>query len=96
MPWISLGSFYISNEWKFTASIEAEIFRIKHVEVLNPNRQYLKAVIAQAFIDEGEINVFEPKRLTYREEKEIFIFYFPSGINSHVLGFKLRLQKSQY
>jgi hypothetical protein len=39
----------------------------------------LKAVISPCFVDTG-VNLLSPKRLSYREENEIFLFYFPNGI----------------
>jgi hypothetical protein len=89
MPWVSLGSFYLTQEWQFTLSVEGEIFRIKHLPITNTD-VYLKGVIASVFVDEyKELNVFEPKRLTYREEKEIFTFYSPTQVNAvNLIGFK--------
>lgn len=95
MPWVSIGSFHLTQEWQYSLSVEGEIFRVRHLPVNNAGDLYLKAVIASVFVDEyQEINIFEPKRLTYREEKEIFTFYSPAQVNTvNLIGFK-RLDKN--
>lgn len=95
MSWVSLGSFHLTQDWQFTLSVTGEIFRIKHLPVIKAENTYLKGVIASVFVDEyKEVNVYEPKRLTYREEKEIFTFFYPSQIsNVNLIGFK-RLDKN--
>lgn len=95
MPWVSIGSFHLTQQWQYSLSVEGEIFRVRHLPVNNAGDLYLKAVIASVFVDEyQEINIFEPKRLTYREEKEIFTFYSPTQVNTvNLIGFK-RLDKN--
>jgi hypothetical protein len=97
MGWVSIGSFNLTREWVFTQPIDAQIFRIKHTAELGSfKNSYLKAVVATAFIDEGqEVNIFEPKRLSYRQEREIFTFYYPAGIRQQTLAFK-RLDKTDF
>ena len=88
MPWNNLGTFQLKhNSWIFTTPVQGEIFRVRHVPILNLGSEYLKAVISPAFIDDG-FNILNPKRLTYRSEKEVFIFYFPSGIAIQQIAFK--------
>jgi hypothetical protein len=87
MPWINLGIFNISKNWKSTIPVAGEIFRIKHFFINNPKKEYLKAAIGQGFYNDG-LNIFDTRRLTYREEVEIFNFSFPVGLESHSLFFK--------
>jgi hypothetical protein len=87
MPWTSLGVFNLSKSWGFTIPVTGEIFRIKHFFINNQKKEYLKGAIAQGFQNEG-LNIFDTRRLTYREEMEIFNFSFPVGLESHSLFFK--------
>ncbi|RAM50397.1 MAG: hypothetical protein C6Y22_17530 [Hapalosiphonaceae cyanobacterium JJU2] len=87
MPWLSLGEITLTQDWQISTPVEGEIFRIRHLSLDNPKKEYLKAVISPAFVDDG-LNILSPKRLTYREEREIFLFYFPSGVASQQLAFK--------
>lgn len=87
MPWHSLGQFQLIDEWSFSQPVIGEIFRISHRLIDNVSNKYLKAVIAQGF-DDGKINIFNPQRLSYRLESEIFTFYFPSGIARQKIAFK--------
>lgn len=86
MPWIALGQFDLVDKWQFTRSLEGEIFRIKH-KLTGDDYSSVRGVIAQGFED-TQINVFNPKLFTYKEEREIFAFYFPIGLNQHSLCFK--------
>ena len=87
MPWESIGIYTLRNDWVLTPPIIGEVFRIKHLPIYNPENKYIKAVFAQSFNDAG-FNIFEPKRLSYRTEPEVFIHYFPTGINQRHLAFK--------
>lgn len=87
MPWQSLGQFQLIDEWIFSSPVAGEIFRISHQSIGNANDKYLKAVVAQGF-DDGKVNIFNPQRLSYRPESEIFTFYFPAGIAQQKLLFK--------
>lgn len=93
MPWISLGTFSLTENWILTEPVVGEVFRVKHLPISNPDKQYLKAAIVQGFFDGVEFNLFDPRRLTYRSESEVFTFFFPQGIASHALAFK-RLDSS--
>jgi hypothetical protein len=79
MPWLSLGTFQLTNDWTCTEPVNGEVFRITHQPIINQDDKYLKAVVAQGFED-TKLNIFNPQRLSYRTECEIFTFYFPSGI----------------
>ena len=92
MGWISLGTISLESNWKLTQPVHGEIFRIKHSPITNERKEYLKAVVSPAFIDSG-MNIFNPKRLTYREENELLAFYFPLGLSLQSLAFK-RLDNS--
>ena len=87
MPWKLIGLYTLTNDWILTPPVIGEVFRIKHLPVLNPENKYIKAVFAQAFND-GGLNIFEPKRLSYRTEPEVFIHFFPTGISQRQLAFK--------
>ncbi|MCC5640231.1 hypothetical protein LC593_31245 [Nostoc sp. CHAB 5844] len=92
MTWQSLGTFLISTEWGLTPLISTEVFRVSHLSVPVRN-DYVKAVIALGFNDEtGFINIFNPQRLTPRNEKEIFSFPKFEGLERR-LAFK-RLDKA--
>ncbi len=94
MSWVTVGSFKLTQDWTFSLSVQGEIFRVTHSPVNNPGNLYLKAVIASAFIDEyHEVNIFDPKRLTHREEKEVFTFYNPTVVSTNLIGLK-RLDKN--
>ena len=86
MPWQEIGTQFLTNKkWFFTETVEGELFRISHdVSVTD---EYIKAVVAPAFIDDG-INILTPKRLSYRQEKELIFFDIPKGIDEFKLGFK--------
>lgn len=86
MSWVSLGSFKLVNNWQFSAPSEGEIFRINH-ELIQNNGNSVRGVIAQGFEDE-RVNIFNPKLFSYREETEIFTFYFPLGLKQHSLCLK--------
>lgn len=87
MPWQFLAQINLTHEWQVTSPVEGEIFRISHEPLEITGKDYLKAVISPAFVDDG-LNLLSPKRLTYREEKEVFLFYFPAGIALQQLAFK--------
>jgi hypothetical protein len=88
MAWQSLGIVNLSKDWSFTIPVTAEIFRIKHTPIILSKKDYLKAVVAQGFIDDF-YNIFDTRRLTYREgETEMFQFQFPLGLDAHSLFFK--------
>lgn len=87
MPWKLIGIYTLRNDWILTPPIIGEIFRIKHLPIFNPDDKYIKAVFAQAFND-GGLNIFEPKRLSYRTEPEVFIHFFPTGISQRQLAFR--------
>ena len=87
MPWQQIGIYTLRNDWILTPPVVGEVFRIKHLPIYNPDDKYIKAVFAQAFYDTG-LNIFEPKRLSYRTEPEVFIHFFPTGISQRQLAFK--------
>lgn len=94
MSWVTVGTFKLTQDWTFSLSVQGEIFRVTHSPVNNPENLYIKAVIASAFIDEyHEVNIFDPKRLTHRDEKEIFTFYSPTVVSTNLIGLK-RLDKN--
>lgn len=94
MPWEKLGVFFVKDDWTLTKPVEAELFRIKHFKIYQSNKYYLKGVIAQAFKDSFGINTFGDKRFGYRNDPEIFEFYFPVGLGERSLAFK-RLDNSE-
>ena len=71
MTWISLGTFIITAEWQFTPFFNSDLIRITHLSVPLPE-DYIKAVFAHGFQDDLIISLFNPRRLTCRQEKEIF------------------------
>ena len=80
MAWQSLGSFTLTSQWKFTSNVTGEIFRIKHSPILELAGERPRAVIAQSFTDEqNELNTFDTRVLSYREEIDCFTFYINSG-----------------
>ncbi len=87
MAWELLTEASLLPEWQLTTPVQGEIFRIRHDAIINPQREYLKAVISPCFVDAG-VNLLSPKRLSYREENEIFLFYFPNGIAAQQIAFK--------
>lgn len=73
MIWEDLGTFSITPEWQFSPNFESDLVRITHLSV--PLKQdYVKAALAHGFQDDLIISVFNPRRLTCRQEKEIFSF----------------------
>lgn len=92
MTWEFVGQINLTKDWQVTTPVSGEIFRLNHEHLDIANKEYLKAVISSAFVDDG-LNLLLPKRLSYREEKEVFLFYFPSGLASQQLAFK-RLDES--
>jgi hypothetical protein len=91
MAWIYLGEFQLTYNWQFTKTVQGEIFRIKH-RLINFDSEIKKSsirgVLAQGFIEESNVNVFNPKLFSYRDEVEIFALYFPQGLNNHSFCFK--------
>ncbi|PAX60040.1 hypothetical protein [Brunnivagina elsteri] len=87
MAWLALGEINLTQDWEFTIPVVGEVFRIIHKPINNTDNKYLKAVVAQGFVDE-KLNIFNPQRLSYRSESEIFTFYFPSGIAQQKLCLK--------
>lgn len=91
MPWESLGTISVTDDWQFTAPVEAEIFRLTQLSVIGDYQDIPRGVVAQGFQD-SVVNIFSPKIFTYRDESEIFLFNFPFGIQQHSLCLK-RLSK---
>lgn len=87
MPWQSLGILTLNQQWVHTLPVVGELFRVTHYPVDNRNERYLKGVVCQGFFDDG-LNIFDRKLLTWREEKEVFLFLFPVGLDEHFLAFK--------
>jgi hypothetical protein len=87
MPWQSLGILTLTRAWVYTLPVEGELFRFTHSPLDNRDEYYLKGVVCQGFFDDG-LNIFDRKLLTWREEKEAMLFYFPTGLNEHFLAFK--------
>lgn len=95
MPWNLLGNFDLKQHWQFTAPSEGEIFRVSH-QLTFDKETSVRGVIAQGFED-SQVNIFNPKLFSYREETEIFTFYFPLGLKQHSLCFKrLDVNDSQW
>ncbi|HIK27960.1 MAG: hypothetical protein N3E45_17135 [Oscillatoriaceae bacterium SKW80] len=86
--WRYLGRFQLKDKWQILPARNFEIFRVKHQPISNPANKYLKGVIAGAILEGEPINLISPQRLSYREESEIFTFYFPEGIGEKRLLFK--------
>jgi hypothetical protein len=97
MTWQSLGTITITSDWSFTSPVQGEIFRVKHHPITGYSAdKFLKAAIAQSFVDEAQqVNIFDIRRLSYRNEAEILALYFPSGIGSQSICLK-RLDTSPY
>lgn len=77
--WEQLGIFELNFNWIYTPIINAEIFRITHLSVPIKQQDYIKAVVALEFTGGVIDNIFNPQRLTSRQEQEIF--YFPAFDN---------------
>ena len=85
MTWLSLGTFNLSKSWLIVPSI-GDVFRVKHSLSTQYDGKYLKAVIAKAFNENSQINIYSPQRLSYRL-LETEIFYFPKDVVGEGLGF---------
>lgn len=86
MIWVNLGTFTITAEWQFTPVFNSDLVRVTHLSV--PLKQdYVKAALTHSLQDDLIISLFNPRRLTCRQEKEIFNFPSLDGI-SKSLGFK--------
>jgi len=92
MEWQQVGEFSLTQDWVLTPEVSEGLFRVTHSSIQSFSKLYLKAVISPVFVDET-ISLYEPKRLTYREEPELFYFSFPNLIHSKKLGLK-RLDKT--
>ncbi|MDZ8228294.1 hypothetical protein, partial [Nostoc sp. ChiVER01] len=88
MTWLTLGTFELNKNWLIVPSA-GEVFRVKHSLSKQYDGKYLKAVIAKAFNQDSEINIYNPQRLSYRLS-ETEVFYFPKDVVGEGLGF-LRL-----
>ncbi|MFN6484008.1 MULTISPECIES: hypothetical protein [unclassified Nostoc] len=88
MSWQNLGTFNLSKSWLIVPSV-GDVFRVKHSLSSQYDGKYLKAVIAKAFSENGEINIYSPQRLSYRL-LETELFYFPKDVVGEGIGF-LRL-----
>ena len=84
MTWLNLGTFNLSKSWLIVPSI-GDVFRVKHSLSSQYDGKYLKAVIAKAFSENGEINIYSPQRLSYRL-LETEIFYFAKDVMGQGLG----------
>ncbi|MEM7554085.1 MAG: hypothetical protein AAF378_08290 [Cyanobacteria bacterium P01_A01_bin.84] len=93
MTWNTLGTYFVRKDWSFSKIVSGEIFRVKHYLSNHKNNEYLKGVIAPAFVDFKGTNIYNPKRFTYRKDIEIFTFYFPVGIEEQKIAFR-RLDNS--
>ncbi|MEH2154907.1 hypothetical protein [Nostoc sp.] len=78
MTWLNLGTFNLSKSWLIVPSA-GDVFRVKHSLESQYDGKYLKAVIAKAFSENGEINIYSPQRLSCRL-LETEIFYFPKDV----------------
>ncbi|MBH8578348.1 hypothetical protein I8752_36505 [Nostocaceae cyanobacterium CENA369] len=88
MTWQNLGTFNLNKDW-LIVPFTGEVCRVRHSLNKQYDGKYLKAVVAKAFNEDGEINIYNPQRLSYRVS-ELELFYFPKVVVGESLGF-LRL-----
>lgn len=91
MPFKRIGTYLLSKDWTITPQITSELIRITHFST--PKDEYLKGVVSLAFREDG-INLLSPKRLSYRQEKDLFEFDIPRGVEEWSIAFR-RLDDSQ-
>lgn len=93
MPFIKVGRFNLTDKWQFTPEITGELIKIETVDYVFANEEYLKAAVALAFKTEDETNTLFRQLLSYRNEKDLFEFSIPRGVENWSIGLK-RLDKS--
>lgn len=72
MNWQTLGEFILNEEWQFSELTQMELFRITHLSC-PIEKDYILGVLAQAFeINQPIITIFAPRKLSCRQEREIF------------------------
>lgn len=91
MPFKRIGTYLLSKDWTITPPITSELIRITHFST--PKDEYLKGVVSLSFREDG-INLLTPKRLSYRQEKDLFEFNIPRGVEQWSIAFR-RLDDSQ-
>ena len=95
MPFIKVGRFNLIDKWQFTPEITGELIKIETVDYVFTNEEYLKAAVALAFKTEDETNTLFRQLLSYRNEKDLFEFSIPRGVENWSIGLK-RLDKSVF
>lgn len=85
MPWVKIGESFLTKNWYYTTATDGELFRLKHQ--ISSTTNYIKAVCAPAFIDDG-VNILTPRRISYRNEAELITFQIPKGIESFKLAMR--------
>jgi hypothetical protein len=88
MNWRLLGRFVLTKNWQYTPPTNYQIFRIKNNFITNKDNQYLKGAISSVFLENQKVNLFDSRRLTWRNEPEIFVFDFPKALGNHRIGLR--------
>lgn len=88
MSWRLLGRFVLTKNWQYTTPTNYQIFRLKNNFISNRDNQYLKGAISSVFLENQKVNLFDSRRLSWRNEQEIFVFDFPKALGSQRIGLR--------
>lgn len=87
MNWHAVQIIQPTPAWIVTRPVIGSLFRIKQQST--GGRSYdLRAIVAQAIVENGSLTVFDPRRLTFKPETEAFLFVQPLGVPRRSLAIK--------
>lgn len=87
MNWRSVQTIALSTSWIITKPVAGSLFRIKQQS--SGGKLYdLRAIVAQAIVENNSLTVFDTRRLTFKPEVEAFLFVQPQGVPRRSLAIK--------
>jgi hypothetical protein len=86
MPWVQVAEFQLSQTWQYTAPVAGRLFRVRHLQIATEG----SALLSQAFLDEGTLQLFGTQRLRAKAQYDLFDFVLLSGLeNQRCIAAKL-------
>lgn len=87
MNWLAVQTIVLSTRWIITKPVAGSLFRIKQQS--SGGKPYdLRAIVAQAIVENNSLTVFDTRRLTFKPEVEAFLFVQPSGVPRRAIAIK--------
>lgn len=79
MTWLPVQTITTSVNWVETEPVQGNLFRLINSSN-SQNTSQLRLRIAQAFREDGKLNIFDIRKILYKFENEIFLFIKPPGL----------------